>query len=190
MASEQRRAGGSDSPSSSDSVTSSSSGSSGSSLSSDDPNWPNEKCNFKLSRALSSLSSEAFHQRELARYLRNHRTDSPLFTAPCNGIESSAKAKRKAKDMGMENGVPDLVFFEPRAHYLGLAIELKRPKGGSVSTTQQQWIRRLRERGWDASVEYGARRALRRIRNYLNLPRVLAPEVTDTQRIMPTETAD
>lgn len=112
--------------------------------------------------------SEAVHQMELARYLRECRDDNPLFTAPCNGIESSSKAKRKAKDMGLQRGVPDLLIFEVRPPYLGLAIELKRPAAGTLSAEQREWIEALSARGWKASVQYGARAALREIRSYLN----------------------
>lgn len=110
---------------------------------------------------------ESEHQKEVARYLREGRTDHPLFTAPSNGIESSSRAKHKARQMGMECGVPDLLIFEPRPPYVGLAIELKRSAAGRPSPAQRHWIEKLRRRGWYACVEIGARATINRIRGYL-----------------------
>jgi hypothetical protein len=116
---------------------------------------------------VAATAFESEHQKEVARYLRFGRIDAPLFTAPSNGIESSSKAKHKAKQMGMECGVPDLLIFEPRPPYVGLAIELKRCRSGRPSPAQRQWIERLRRRGWYACVEVGAYSAISRIRDYL-----------------------
>lgn len=135
-------------------------------------------------RRLHSQAKESEHQKEIARYLR-WREDKPLFTAPCNGMETSAAVKRKAKEMGLERGVPDLLVFEPRPPYCGLAIELKRGNGSRPTNEQVDWIQKLRVRGWQASVEYGSAAALRRIRHYLDsAPRPRFPFVADTHEYL------
>lgn len=96
-------------------------------------------------------------------------------------METSAAVKRKAKQMGLERGVPDLLIFEPRPPYAGLAIELKRARGCSATSEQVEWVQRLRARGWQASVEYGSAAALRRVRSYLDsAKRPQYPFVGDT----------
>lgn len=104
----------------------------------------------------------------MVRYLREYRTDKPLFTAPCNGIDSTAWAKRKAKEAGLSNGVPDLLIFEPRGPFVGLAIEMKRPGCGTMSQTQWEWHAALQDRDWHAVVCYGAEEAIATVRQYLD----------------------
>lgn len=127
---------------------------------------------FRRRRKLGPKHSESMHQMEVARFLRHHGV---LFTATLNGIDckDGGRAKARAKLEGMEAGVPDLLIFEPRGRFHGLAIEMKRvdPKTSRPSSAQKEFIRRLRERGYSASVEYGASAAIRRIRAYLGIQR-------------------
>lgn len=75
--------------------------------------------------------------------------------------------------LGLKSGVPDvLVFDRPRLtppdypdergcpDCVGVAIELKRQKGGRVSDEQCEWIAALNERGWYATVCKGADEAI------------------------------
>jgi hypothetical protein len=59
--------------------------------------------------------------------------------------------------------VPDVLIFEPLAGHVGVAIELKRVKGGKVSPEQERWLGWLRARGWCAFVARGADEAMARL---------------------------
>ena len=65
--------------------------------------------------------------------------------------------------MGVKAGVPDvLIFTAPpgRPYARGVAIELKRQRGGTVSAKQSAWIDDLRASGWIAVVCKGAAAAI------------------------------
>ena len=68
---------------------------------------------------------------------------------------------------GLKSGCPDALIFDspptPRKtnpNCKGLAIELKRVKGGKVSEAQERWLSALRERNWEAVVCKGFDEAL------------------------------
>ena len=64
-------------------------------------------------------------------------------------------AGARLRAAGLKSGVPDILIFSPapnRPEARGVAIELKRKKGGRVSETQKEWLRRLSEEGWYATV--------------------------------------
>ena len=65
----------------------------------------------------------------------------------------------RLKSQGVKRGVPDILIFcsppsKPRAH--GVAIEMKRAKGGRVSKEQKEWMKNLSDRGWICKVCNGA----------------------------------
>lgn len=67
---------------------------------------------------------------------------------------------------GLKKGVPDIIIFEPRKGYHGLAIEMK--VGDNKPTAEQKhWLRSLTERGYMAGVCYSAESAIRVIRGYM-----------------------
>lgn len=55
----------------------------------------------------------------------------------------------KQKLMGKKAGVPDILIFEPRGKYIGMAIELK-VNGNPCSPAQKHWLAELDARGWHA----------------------------------------
>lgn len=57
----------------------------------------------------------------------------------------------KMKRGGYRKGIPDLLIFEPRNGYAGLAVEIKTDKG-RASEHQKEWQSRLSERGWKAVI--------------------------------------
>lgn len=71
------------------------------------------------------------------------------------------------KAMGMRAGFPDFFIYEPRGNYHGLAIELKRVKGGKVSEAQKQCLKELSERGYKAVVCRGFEEAKNTIDSYI-----------------------
>lgn len=83
-----------------------------------------------------------------------------------NGGYRGKIAGSRLKSQGVKPGVPDILIFDsppskPRAH--GVAIELKRAKGGRVSKEQSQWLKDLQERGWVSLVCHGYERTVEAI---------------------------
>lgn len=105
--------------------------------------------------------TEEDEQRTLAQWLDLHGIT--WFHVP------NQRGTRKRYEMGIlwalgvKAGVPDAMILDPpprRPEVRGVAIELKRRKGGRLSTHQQRWIQRLRELGWIAEVCEGADAAI------------------------------
>ena len=88
--------------------------------------------------------------------------------------EGKHKVQYRAKQarMGVKSGVPDIFIFDSpeRAiremvgceikRFKGIAIELKRKKGGRVSKEQKEWLNKLEDRGWLTRVCKGADEAI------------------------------
>lgn len=89
-----------------------------------------------------------------------------LTHIPNGGSRHKAEAG-KLKAMGVKNGVPDLMLLIKRGHWSGIFIELKRVKGGVVSTEQKDWLAFLREQGFGAIVCYGWLEARKVLIEYL-----------------------
>ena len=71
---------------------------------------------------------------------------------PNGGFRNKATAAR-LKIMGVKAGVPDIFIFTPPPMFPnsnGVAIELKRVKGGTLSPEQKHWLESLNEYGWFA----------------------------------------
>jgi hypothetical protein len=105
---------------------------------------------------IESNPLEMTEQMAVIDWLRLHRV---LFSA-------TVPDRRICKRMGYSPGVPDLMIYdrpqvvENGKLYVGVAIELKRRKGGVVSPKQVEWIKALSERGWLCFVAYGADMAI------------------------------
>lgn len=62
-----------------------------------------------------------------------------LFTHVSNETYTTSwKQKHKNKRMGVRSGVPDYIIITPTTV---LFLEMKRLKGGVVSTAQKEWLR-------------------------------------------------
>jgi hypothetical protein len=88
-----------------------------------------------------------------------------LFTATNGGVRLSMNQAKRMKAAGYLRGVPDLLFFESRHGFHGLAIELKAPKG-RISPIQRERIEEFRIRGWRAEVAFGWDHAMKILREY------------------------
>jgi len=67
---------------------------------------------------------------------------------------------------GLKSGVPDILIFEPAPNMptvRGVAIELKRSKGGRVSENQEKWLSKLDKLGWHTAVCKGYEQAIREL---------------------------
>ena len=88
-----------------------------------------------------------------------------LFTATNGGVRLSMNQAKRMKAAGYLRGVPDLLFFEARNGFHGLAIELKAPKG-RISPIQREQVEEFRIRGWRAEVAFGWDHAMKILREY------------------------
>lgn len=74
---------------------------------------------------------------------------------------------KRLKASGYKRGFPDVFIYEPRGRWHGLAIELKRDKGGRLSAPQREWIAALEARGYRAVVAKGLEAAKEVLTEYL-----------------------
>lgn len=84
-----------------------------------------------------------------------------------NGGDIGAKKGAKLRKMGVKKGYPDLVIDIARGGYHGLRIELKRLKGGTVSSDQKDRQQMLRDEGYCAEVCKGFGETTKLIKRYL-----------------------
>ena len=75
----------------------------------------------------------------------------PLYTATVGGVRLAIHTAKKMKEAGYSKGIPDLLVFEPRGMYNGLAIEVKTDKG-RPSPEQIEWCKNLNSKGWRAEI--------------------------------------
>jgi len=75
---------------------------------------------------------------------------------------------KRLKAAGYKRGFPDVCVYEPRGAFHGLAIDLKKDKGGRVSTSQKEWLKSLEMRGYKATVAKGFDEAVRVLELYLD----------------------
>lgn len=75
----------------------------------------------------------------------------PLFSATVGGVRVAMHTALRMKQAGYKKGIPDILIFEPRGEYVGLAVEVKTATG-RASDHQKEWQERLRERGWRAEI--------------------------------------
>lgn len=99
-------------------------------------------------------------QRTVAQWLDLHGV---LWCHVPNEGRHKPQYRAKMAALGLKPGVPDILIFDlppevPDAR--GVAIELKRAKGGRVSKAQQEWLEELGGRGWVCAVCKGIDEAL------------------------------
>lgn len=90
-----------------------------------------------------------------------------MFAIPNGGHRHISVAKRLKKE-GVKSGVPDIFLPCKRGLYAGLWIEMKAIKG-KISENQTEWIKNLRNAGYEAKVCYGFDDAKETILKYLSL---------------------
>ncbi len=83
---------------------------------------------------------------------------------PNEGKRSIIAAALMKRDGLIHTGAPDVFIFEPWICGMGmghgLAVELKRIKGGRTTAEQKQWLDALTQRGWATKVAKGADEAI------------------------------
>ena len=90
---------------------------------------------------------------------------APLFSATVGGVRVAMHTALRMKQAGYKKGIPDLLIFEPRNGYVGLALEVKTPTG-RASEHQKDWQIKLQERGWRAEICKGLNACIECIDDY------------------------
>jgi hypothetical protein len=111
--------------------------------------------------------SESNQQEIVIKYLRLAYPDA-LYCASAGGMRTSYLQAIKMKRTGYVKGFPDLFIYEPRNEYNGLAIEMKKEKGGVASPEQKRWQEQLRNRGYASYICKGNEEAIKVIDEYFN----------------------
>jgi hypothetical protein len=114
------------------------------------------------------IPTEEQEQEALCEWLRLHNIT--FHHSPNEGMHA-VQYRVKQKALGVSKGFPDVMIFDKPAGewfvdgigsmpFSGVAIELKRRKGGVTSPEQQQWLSALESRGWVVNVCKGADEAI------------------------------
>jgi hypothetical protein len=77
-----------------------------------------------------------------------------------NGGNRHVITGARMKKQGTKKGVPDVLIFDHVGVCNGIAIELKREKGGKLSKEQKIWLDNLDKRGWYTVECHGADEAI------------------------------
>jgi hypothetical protein len=93
-----------------------------------------------------------------------------LFAVP-NGANKSPVARGMFRAEGLKRGVPDLILPVARVvngvGYHGMAIEMKRRRGGVASPEQREWIAAFVSEGWMSAVCRGSDEAQDMLLTYM-----------------------
>jgi len=130
----------------------------------------------------STVPTEHQEAVALMDLVRDHEPRYPalkrLFHVPNGGLRSKA-ASGKLKAEGVRAGVPDYLlpvtygFMQYGDKFFGLAIELKRKRGGRTSDEQRDWLNYLDDAHWRVAVCNGHEQAWAVICEYLSIPNCL-----------------
>lgn len=115
---------------------------------------------------------EEWEQEQYFKWVYSNQIRYPqlqLITGSMNGIRLSPKLRAYAKRQGLRAGFPDIDIPIPTAGYHGAKIELKRLKGGVVSSDQKRVLKLLAEQGYYAVVCKGWRQAVSTTLWYLGI---------------------
>ena len=118
---------------------------------------------------VAGAGSESASQRALVDWwsMAKRRWPGALLFAIPNGGRRDAATGARLKAEGALAGVPDMLLAWPSGGWHSLFIELKKEKGGSVSTAQKAVIDTLRAAGFAVVVAHGWKAAAEAIEAYL-----------------------
>jgi hypothetical protein len=74
-----------------------------------------------------------------------------MYRVGLEGAQRTIRQAVAAKRLGMARGWPDVMIFEPRSPFCGLALELKVGRNKATSD-QLRCMEALRDRGWRCVV--------------------------------------
>lgn len=108
---------------------------------------------------MKTLRTEAHEQAAVIRWFNlQHPHLAGRLVASANGayLHGNARSRSiRASHMiaqGMAPGFPDLFLPVPCGEKHGLFIEMKREKGGVVSSKQMDWIMWLSDKGYESNI--------------------------------------
>ena len=104
-------------------------------------------------------------QMELVNWLQRTYPDV-IFTSALGGIKTTIGQAVKLKRLGYRKHWPDLFLAAPRKRFLGMMVELKKPKG-TVDPGQRDLCLKLNNLGYKAVICYGLVQAQLTIQEYL-----------------------
>lgn len=113
--------------------------------------------------------SEYNEQCKVFEWASYHTKKYPFLSfmfSTLNGVPLTIIQGRKAKKSGNKKGVPDIILPYPSQGYHGLFIELKFGKNRPTKY-QKEYIEYLNAHNYKAVVSYGAKEAIREIREYI-----------------------
>jgi len=111
-----------------------------------------------MTRWKSEVPTEFEEQCKLAEYLDQK---GYCWCHVPNGGNRDAVTGAKMKKQGVKPGVPDVLIFDvPDNRHKGVAIELKRKKGGQLQESQGKWLTKLKYNNWLTKVCHGADKAI------------------------------
>jgi hypothetical protein len=100
---------------------------------------------------------ECIDQETVSDYLKAHKV---FFMISIAGAYLHPATYNRLKKMGYSPGPSDIIIFdEPPAYgnqFVGVALEMKRKKGGVLSDEQIDWLDKMIQRRWHIHVAYGA----------------------------------
>ena len=120
-------------------------------------------------KRVRACPTESQEQKSLFKWWRVYSRHAPhlvMYHIP-NGGRRDAITGARLKAEGVVAGVPDIFLAVPRQGFHGLYVELKRQKGGSLESSQEDIIARLRQAGYRVEVCMGWWEAREVIENYL-----------------------
>lgn len=114
----------------------------------------------------------------LCRYIKIKDSKVLFSTNYAAGLKLTARQASIQSKLQSHRGAPDLIIYEPRRGYVGLAIELKREntrlikKDGSPASEhikeQDEYLEELRQRGWEACFCIGLDDAINTVNEYMS----------------------
>lgn len=102
-------------------------------------------------------------QMAVAKYLDSLKV---LWVHVGNERKTSFQAGARLKAKGVKSGVPDVLIFDHKNNYSGLAIELK-IKPNKPTQNQLAWLKRLKNVNWQTAIAYDFNEAKEIIDEYL-----------------------
>lgn len=123
------------------------------------------KTMYKMKRTEHQEQCTVF---QWARLMAGKHPELDMLFAIPNGGARHVVVGRKLKAEGVRAGVPDICLPVPRDPYNGLFIELK-TESGRATSLQTEWLDKLRQNGFCATVCRGADDAIGMIRAYLGI---------------------
>jgi hypothetical protein len=98
---------------------------------------------------LKYFTPEDVLQREIAAFLRHYRIPI-LWMHPHNEGRRTPYERFRMKELGGSPGIPDILIFESRGGYHGMAVELK--VTGYPTEHQTKWLADMQAKGWRAEI--------------------------------------